>query len=224
MKRLIPFVLILFMFSCRNEKDFNKITEGIIEYDIHYKCDSSSMVPIQFLPKTMVLQFNHDHASYKIEDIMGIFCITNITNLTRRTHTSTIKIFDKKYKYEGQRGEVPVFFKPESIYAVQMMNDTVTLAGVECSRSLITDIKERRKFEVDYSDEFVVKHPNINTPYSDIDGILMKFEIDLGKMRLELTAKKITPTSVNNSAFDVSDEFKNINEEKMRDIIATMLQ
>lgn len=224
MKRLIPFALILFIFSCRNEKDFNKITEGIIEYDIHYSCDSSSMVPVQFLPRTMVLQFNQNHASYKIEDIMGIFCITNITNLSRRTHISTIKIFDKKYKYEGSRGEVPVFFKPESLYAVEMINDTITLAGVECTRSMVTDIKERRKFEVDYSDEFVIKHPNINTPYADIDGILMKFEIDLGKMRLELTAKKITPTSVNNASFDVSDEYKDINEEKMRDIIATMLQ
>lgn len=224
MKRLIPFVLILFLYSCKNEKDFNKITEGIIEYEIHYSCDSASMVPVQFLPKTMVMRFNQNHASYRIEDMMGIFCITNITNLSRRTHISTIKIFDKKYKYEGKKGEVPVFFKQDALYAVEQLNDTVTVAGVACNKSIVTDIKERRKFEVDYSNEFVIKHPNINTPYSDIDGILMKFEIDLGKMRLGLTAKKIIPSSVNNSSFNVSDEYKEINQEKMRDIIATMLQ
>lgn len=224
MSRLVPLVLIMVTFSCKNDADIQKINEGIIEYDIAYSSDSISSVPMQFLPKTMILQFNQNHASYKIEDMMGVFCITNITNLSGRTHVSTIKIFNKKYKYEGKREEVPVFFPPESLYSVSSSDDTLTIAGIQCNKSIITDVKARRKFEVAYSNDFFIKHPNTNTPYSDIEGVLMKFEIDLGKMRLTMTARKIIPGSVNNKTFRVNEEYKNISQEKMREIITTMLR
>ncbi len=224
MIRLIPFALLFFIVSCENENSLDKIKEGIIEYDITYSSDSTSSVPVQFLPKTMIMRFNQNYASYKIEDMMGVFCITNTTNISRRTHVSTIKLFNNKYKYEGKKTEVPVFFKPESVFIISQTTDTITLAGVHCNKSIITDLKGRRKFDVAYSDEFFIKHPNINTPYSEINGILMKFEIDLGKMRLTLSAKKIIPAVISNKLFHISDEYKPINEEKMRDIIATMLR
>jgi hypothetical protein len=156
--------------------------------------------------------------------MMGVFCITNTTNISKHTHVSTIKIFNNKYRYEGKREEVPVFFRPESVFIVKNTEDTITLAGIECSKSVITDLKARRKFDIAYSKDFFIKNTNINTPYSDIQGILMKFEIDLGKTRLTLTAKKITPSRVNNQIFRIPDEYKMINEEKMREIIATMLR
>jgi hypothetical protein len=190
MIKLLPFALILVFISCKNEKDLNKIYEGIIEYDITYSSDSETTVPVQFLPKKMIMHFNQHYASYRIEDMMGVFCITNTTNISKHTHVSTIKIFNNKYRYEGKREEVPVFFRPESVFLVREIEDTVTLAGVECNKSIITDLKARRKFDVAYSRDFFIKNPNINTPYSDIQGILMKFEIDLGKTRLTLTAKK----------------------------------
>lgn len=224
MTKLIPFVLILVFWSCKSDKDLTKIYEGIIEYDITYSSDSITSVPVQFLPKKMLLQFNQHYASYKIEDMMGVFCITNTTNVSRRTHISTIKIFNKKYKYVGKKGEVPVFFRPESVFLIKETEDTVTLAGIKCQKSAVTDLKARRKFDVAYSEDFFIKEPNINTPYSDINGILMKFEIDLGRMRLTLTAKKIVPSQIKNQVFRIGDDYKLINEEKMREIIATMLR
>lgn len=224
MIKLIPVFLIFVLLSCKNEKDLDKIYEGIIEYDITYSSDSATTIPIHFLPKKMILLFNEHYASYKIEDMMGVFCITNITNVSRRTHVSTIKIFNKKYKYTGKKGEVPVFFKPESVFLIKESEDTVTFAGVLCKKSRVTDLKSRRKFDVAYSEDFFIKNPNINTPYSEINGILMKFEIDLGRMRLTLTAKKIIPSKVSNQDFRISDDFKAINEEKMREIIDTMIR
>jgi hypothetical protein len=214
----------LFVLSCKNKNDFNKISEGAIEYDISYSSDSSSSVPLQFLPKTMVLSFNEQYASYKIEDMMGVFCITNITNLEKRTHLSTIKIFNKKFKYQGNKQEVPVFFQPGANFAITPLKDTVVLAGVKCNKCRVTNMQQRRNFDVLFSNDFYIKHPNINTPYTDIDGVLMCFEIDLGKMRLTLTAKKVIPSSVNDKTFTVDDEYKSISQEQMREIIATMLR
>lgn len=224
MIRLILFALILFVFSCQNEKNLTKFYEGIIEYDIAYSCDSANSLPVQFLPKKMILQFNRNYTSYKIEDMWGVFCITNTTDISRHTHVSTIKLFNNKYKYESNKEEVPVFFRPETIFSVKKTADTLTLAGMPCCKSVIVDLKERRKFDVAYSTEIIIKHPNINTPYRDIKGILMKFEIDLGKMRLSLTAKKITPARISNKVFQYTDDYKTITHEKMRDIIATMLR
>lgn len=224
MSRLILIVLIIFVYSCKSDKDLRKITEGTIVYDISYHSDIASSVPVQFLPKTMVLSFNKEFASYKIEDMMGVFCITNTTDLSERTHISTIKIFNKKYKYEGTDNEVPVFFQPQTTYAIENKEDSVSLAGISCNKSIVTNIKEHRNFEVLHSDLFFIKNPNINTPYSEIDGVLMKFEIDLDKMRLTLTAKKIIPSAINNKEFKITNDYKPISQEKMRSIIATMLK
>lgn len=224
MRNFVSFAILLLLFSCKTDRDFNKISEGTIEYDITYFSDSASSVPEQFLPKTMLLQFNQNYASYKIEDIMGIFCITNITNLTKRNHVSTIKLFNNKYKYIGKKQELPVFFQPKSLFVVQETDDTVTLAGLLCQKSIVTDVNGRRKFDIAYSDKFIIKHPNINTPYSDINGMLMKFEIDLGNMRLTLKAKKVTRGPVKNKTFRIDEEYKNISESKMREIIATMIR
>lgn len=224
MTRLNLLVLIFVVVSCKNENDPAKIYEGIIEYDIAYSNDSSSSLPIRLLPKKMILQFNRHYASYKIEDMMGIFCITNITDLSSHTHVSTVKMFNSKYRYESGSDEMPVFFKPQSIYYSKETEDTTTLAGVCCYKSVITDIKERRNFVVAYSNNFLIKQPNVNTPYRDINGVLMKFEIDLGKMKLHLTAKKIIPSKINDKIFKIHDDYKAIPQKKMREIIATMIR
>jgi hypothetical protein len=224
MIRLILLAQVLVFISCKDNKEHYKINEGIIEYDIAYSSDSGNAIPIQFLPKKMILRFNQDYASYKIEDMMGIFIITYVTNLTKHTHVSTIKLLNNKYKYESSNDEVPVFFRPESIFMIKETDDTATFAGISCFKSIITDIKERRKFEIAYSNDFIIKHPNINTPYRDIEGVLMKFEIDLGKMRLNLTARKVIRTKINNKVFRIDKDYKAITHERMREIIATMLR
>lgn len=222
MNKLIPFALFFVVLSCKN-KDVTKISEGIIEYDITYFSDSAYKIPEQFLPKTMIFQFNQNYASYKI-DLMGMFCITNITNLSKRTHTSVIKLFNNKYKYAGSKNENPVFFKPGTSFLIKETDDTLAMAGLPCRKTIITDLKCRRKFDVVYTDKFRIETPNINTPYSEIDGILMKFEIDLGTMRMTLKAKKVTPGPVKNSEFKVADDYMNISQTKMREIIGKMLQ
>jgi hypothetical protein len=171
----------------------------------------------------MIFQFNKNYAAYKI-DLMGMFCISNVTNLSKRTHTATIKLFNNKYKYAGGKNENPVFFRPESTFLIKETTDTSTIAGLPCHKTVITDLKGRRKFDVMYTDKFLIETPNTNTPYNEIKGILMKFEIDLGSMRLTLKAKKIIPCPVKNSEFKIADDYMNISQSKMRDIIGKMLQ
>lgn len=222
MTRVILFTFILIFTACKNERDLNKIDEGIIEYNISYSGDSIGL-PV-LLPKKMTLLFNQNYASYKIEDMMGVFSITNTTDMSRHTHFSTIKFFNNKYRYEGRKDEVPVFFNPETVFQIKDTQDTTMMAGIPCVKSLITDLKEKRTFEAAYTDEFSIKHLNFNTPYKNIRGILMKFEIDLGKMRLELKAHRIIPGRISNKMFMVDDDYRLITRKKMQEIIATMLR
>jgi hypothetical protein len=223
MTRVILFTFVLIFTACQNERDLNKIYEGIIEYDIAYSSDSSDL-PMQFLPRKMILLFNKNYASYKIEDMMGVFSITNTTDMLRHTHVSTVKFFNNKYRYDGKKEETPVFFNPESVFQIKDTQDTTIMAGVPCLRSWITDTREKRTFQVAYSDEFSIKHPNFNTPYKNIRGILMKFEIDLGRMRLELTAHRVIPGRINSKMFLDTNEYRPITRDKMQEIIASMLR
>lgn len=223
MNKLIVLLFAVVMFSCHKGEKASKIAEGIIEYSISYSSDSVSSVPLQFLPKKMILQFNKDFASYQI-NLMDVFCITNITNLNKKTHTATFKMFNSKFRYEGRKGEYPIFFAPNTQFAILTQQDTLSLAGRNCYKAIVSDVNKLRNFQVYYTNDFEVSHPNTNTPYSDIPGVLMNFEIDLGRLRLTVIAKKVIVTPVDASVFQIDESYKPINQDKMRKIIDDLVR
>jgi hypothetical protein len=209
--------------SCTSPKLQHKIDHGIVTYDISYKNNSGRSFPIQLLPKTLEMKFNQHFTSYSIEDRVGLFSICNITNLKTRGHSTLIKVFDKKFIFQGTSKEPPVFFKKNLSFDVAFLPDTCSLAGLLCYKANVTNKETSQTFPVLYSKNVGLKNPNYNTPYEKIDGLLLQFGLQLKNLDMNLIAKKIDAKEIKDDEFIVPAGYKYINKAQMEEIINTLL-
>lgn len=219
----LSFAILFTGISCSHQGFKEKINEGVIIYDITYKNNSGQSFPIQLLPKTLEMKFNENYVAYTIEDRVGLFSISNITDLNNRRHRTLIKVFDKRYVYQGDTKEPPVFFKSNAPFDVEYSSDTCRLAGILCKKAFLTDASTSQIFVVLYSSESGIRNPNYNTPYGKINGLLMQFGIQMKNLDMRLTAKKFNEKDVSDDEFIIPEEYKHINKEQMEEIINTLL-
>lgn len=220
-------VLALFIISlfteCRSSTEKNQMSEGVIEYDIHYVNNSGRNFPIQLLPKVMYFTFNRNFAEYSIEDRVGLFAIKIITDLKSHQHLTLIKVFDKKCVYKDNGKETPVFFKPDIHYKfTKTTPDTLRIGGMLCYKTILTDPETSLSVPVAYT-LADIKNPNYNTPYEAVNGILMEFNLQMKSLDMKLEAKKIEHKVIDDKEFEVPGSYKAISRTRMEEIITTLL-
>jgi hypothetical protein len=218
------FASLLFILTnrCSVKELDHKIHQGTITYDISYTNNSGRSFPVQLLPKTLEMKFNSHFSSYTIEDRVGLFSISNVTDLKKTGHYTLIKVFDKKYIYKGGPKETPVFFKTGLPYQIKFLPDTLRLAGMLCKKAMVSDAGSF-KFDIFYTTFIDVPSSNMNTPYEKVDGVLLMFQIRMKNLDMKLTAKKISPKEIKDSEFLEPEGYKLISKTQMEEIINTLL-
>jgi hypothetical protein len=199
------------------------LDQGTITFDINYINNSGKNFPIQLLPKTIEMKFNQNYASYTIEDRVGLFSISNILNLNNHKSQTLIKVFDKKYVYNGQKDETPIFFKNSEPYDIIFLTDTYRIAGVLCKKARFTDKESLKTYDILYTSNIRVRDPNANTPYVKVKGLLLQFGIQMKNLDMNLTANKIVSKEIKDQEFLVPDAYKSISKNHMEEIINTLL-
>jgi hypothetical protein len=209
--------------GCSDSSVSEKINQGSITFDIVYTNNSGRSFPMQLLPKTIEMKFNNNFASYTIEDRVGLFSISNVLDLKHHKSATLIKVFDKKYVYQGGKHESPIFFRNNEPYDVQFQKDTQRVAGVLCQRATITDKETAKSYDILYSSNIRIRDLNTNTPYAKIEGLLMQFGIQMKNLDMKLTAKKINQKNVTDLEFQTPGDYKGISKDQMEEIINTLL-
>jgi hypothetical protein len=217
------FLFFILMNGCHKPEIKDKISQGVITFDISYTSDSGRNFPVQLLPKNMEMKFNKNYTSFTIEDRVGLFSISNITNLKKRHHVTLIKVFDKKYVFKGDTNEAPIFFRNNVPYEVKLFADTARLVGILCQKASVTDVSTRKSFDVFYTSNIDLQNPNANTPYQNIHGLLLQFGIQMKNLKMKLTAKKINQKEIDNDEFIIPTGYKRISKNQMEEIINTLL-
>jgi hypothetical protein len=224
-KVITGIILLLSLVSCNKIADPNKISQGIIEYDIQYDKDLQRQVPTFLMPKKMTMKFNRQYSMNQIEGFMGLFSLTNISNSKGNKHTTLLKIFEKKYSYVGSRKDKPSWFDQMDDLEIIATGEKKTIAGIECQgASIKLQGEEMVLFDVYYSNEFNIREPNFANPYHDIEGVLLEFVLYVSGIRMHLVAKSVKNTEVGNDHFTVSPDHQAISKAKMEEFIAALLK
>jgi len=227
LKHLLFIVIILlpFLASC----DRNKIpSEGtveakIIEYKVEYLKDKVGGIPTSVLPGKMTLIFADHFALNKIEGFFGQFSLSYIANLKTRKVISLLKIFDRKYYYAGEAGEIPSGIDPMYKINIEKTGNKKEIAGF-ISEEIRIQTPEGKDFMI-YSTNFDgIKNPNITTPYHKIEDVLLEFYTSLSNMEMKLSASRIYSMNVEWSIFHVPDDYKEITQEAMEKTIGELFR
>lgn len=221
---LLLFLLINILFSCNNLRHPSDITSGTITYDITYLQNNLENIETNLLPKTMTLKFNKKYSLTKIDGFMGLLSIALISDFQKSKDITMVKFFDNKYVHYCDKNEISSLFKHMNVHHIEPKSDTSMIyEGYEVKTAKVLE-EGVEPYTIYYTDKIGVSNPNRNNPFSDVDGVLLKFQLQLLQLRMNLTARKIDPEQIPDEEFEVPDEYKSISQESMVLILNKMLE
>jgi len=218
-------ILMLVLSACRHTNYSSDLTEGVIEYKITYLESSLSTVSPALLPKKMIQKFKQNKSSNSIEGFMGMFALTNISDSRKHTNTTLLKVMDNRFRFSGSPGESGCCFEPFDGMNIQYIDSQRVIAGYHCTKALATFPGiNKDTIELWFTHEIGVGHPNITNPFSEIDGVLMQFNLNLKKLRMRFTAEQVKKENISWSDFDIPESFRPVSRQKMEKIISALME
>ena len=77
-------------------------------------------------------------------------------------------------------------------------------------------------FEIIYTNDLGIVAPNANTPFTDIEGLMLKFKIKVGKYLMTLDAANISKEKVKLNEFVIPTEYEEVNKETIYNVLELM--
>lgn len=220
-KFLLFLTLIIFLIQgCLEEDRGTKLAEGLISYDIEYMDDSIDRVMVRFLPKKMIVKFKNNNTVNKIESVSGIVSFTHIQNFKDKSNITLVKLMNRKYQYVEELDEPSLFFNTLPGIKIKETEETKEIAGYKCKKAIISCKNDSFKpFYVYYTNDIKINSPNKHTPFKDMDGVLMEFQIELYDINMRLTATQVISKKIPSKEFEVPTGYEPINKRTMQEII-----
>lgn len=221
---LTVFTTILFV-GCKN-LILKDLSEGYIEYSIEYDQDEPVSYGNKLRPSLMVVKFRDNNTVNKIESLSGAFSFAFIQDVEAHKTYTLIKLFNKKLVYEEliREGSYPFAYEEMPKFTIQHTDDTEEFLGVNCKKAIATFTDTLwYPFEILYTQDLSIENPNFNTPFEEIDGVMLKFSVIFFNQKMKIVANRIKAAKISEDEFKVPAYYENIDQETVKDVI-TLLQ
>ncbi|MFT4660597.1 MAG: hypothetical protein ACI8XB_000865 [Patiriisocius sp.] len=196
-------LLLLFaiIYGCQNASNIilrNKISEAVIDYDITFPYIEADGLTASFLPNKMTMHLKGNQYSTKIKTYGGIFKSANIVDTKERQFTQMLKIFKKKVTCDYNTTDMRNFIDEFPNFTLIPSTETKEVVGIMCKKAtgVFHDISTP-DITIYYTNKFKIKDPNWCNPFSEIDGVMLAYEIEQFDTRARITAANVTVESVN---------------------------
>ena len=224
MRKLVFVCAAILLITACVSSDSSDQLQGIIEYDVTYLSNQSS-IPTNVLPKKITLKFKQNKSITTIEGFMNMFSLSNISDFRKQTNTMILKVLDSKFVHYGEKHEPPFFFDNLGELNIVLTNETKIIAGLNCKKALVQPKnKEINAFDIYFTEDIKLNKPNKSTPFNSIDGVLVQFNIKLNNVEMQLCASKYKKEYFSSDVFDVPDACKKVSREKIAKILSKLLE
>lgn len=227
MKKLpvtFAFLVSIFSWSCRNNDASSGIKSGRIDYQITYLNDDLDKKTLNVLPSKMKLSFNERQASNNIEGFMGMYRLNAFTDFQTRKCSTMLKVFDKHYWFRGSRDELMCCFDSMEDMEITDTDETKIIAGFECRKAIVNLPTKNESFEIYYTNQINLRHPNVTNPYRKVKGVLMEFELRLMHLNMRFAAESFHELDTTSLEPRTNREGKQVSRSQMTEILNMLIQ
>ena len=216
-KRIIVAFIAILLVSC-SESPFKKnIDKGIIEYTISYPQIEEGSYLLDLMPKKMETIFAKGNFRSDIVAGMGLFKTSIIYEKDKKELVHSVKMLNKKYASTLNIDELKAFNPKFQEVKVTSTEDTKEIAGLVCKGVIIEVLGDSSwTFEAYYTDEIGIKNPNQHTPFKEIDGVLMEYEILSYDTHMKFTANAVSKVDVKHEDIVLEEGYSMVNPEKLK--------
>jgi hypothetical protein len=216
MKNFVLLICLLAgVLGCSEKEHEGIYKQGRIDYKITYLNAENGSFDPSLLPKKMVLEFNEKFCTNTIDGFMGFFRLGNFTYFGKKKSTTFLKVLDKNYVFYGERQELMCCF--DTFEDMTIVTDTTTkyIAGLKSYRAKATIPSTGDVFEIFYTNDINLDHPNITNPYLDLDGVLTDFVLFMGPYKMRFEAQKFDPSVMPKEMGSVPKDASTVTRDEM---------
>jgi len=217
----VPFIaglalLVCTLLSCDNTLFEREISEGVIEYKVSFPFYDQESIMAGMLPDKATLEFKEDRFVSQVSSGIA-FRTTLIGNNTERTIDQVLQLLSKRFYTSMTERDVMAFNSSMPEMTLIYTNETDTVAGYKCKKAIaiFNDIS-RPEIELYYTDDIGLKDPNWHTPYAEIPGVLLRYEMEQYNMRMRLEAISVEKIIIPEERFKIQENFEEVAPERMQ--------
>ena len=188
---------LIFLYNC-SELAFKKgIDKGIIEYSISYPKIEAGSYLLDLMPKKMETTFSKGNFRSDIVAGMGLFKTSIIFEKDKSVLIHSIKMLNKKYASTLNVEELKSFNPDFQEVEITPIDETIDIAGFKCKGVSVKVLGDSSwTYNAYYTDDIKIANPNRHTPFKDIKGVLMQYEILSYDTHMKFTATKVSQVEV----------------------------
>jgi len=210
-------VTLLFCGCNNNEKGL--LTEGVINYEVTLINKDYYMA--YAAPSAMTFEFKDSKCRGVINaGPGGIVTTTFISDPEKKIFSQLFQMGNKKFVHAFDDGEMQKENEGFPLHSVKRTDETKVIAGYKCKK-VVYDFKDESipDFDVYYTNDLAVKSPNWASPFKEVDGILMEYQVNKYGLILRFTATALNHVKVESSDFEVPNDHKVVTSEYLESLI-----
>jgi len=199
---------------------YKDVSEGVIEFDITYPNNEAGEIMAAFLPDEMILKFKDNKTAGTFAAGMGVFKATMISDPQTKTVWQLFKVLKEKYVHEFDSTQITSIFTDLTESKITFVDETKEIAGYTCKKAIVTfkdNIKE--EFSVYYTNDIDIKNSNWFTPFHEIDGVLLEYQVRKYNYEMRLIAKEVKSEEVEDAAFEIPEGYLDVGANEMERIL-----
>lgn len=210
-------VLLLITFTISGCRYFttNNVSEGVIEYEISYPGAEKDNFMAGLLPSEMKLSFKNNNTAAELNAGMGMFSTCYVTNTDKKELIHLLKVMNKKFAVVRNKKDVEEFIKSHPKMTFEFSKETKIVAGYKCKKAIVTIPDKKKVITVWYTNDIGIKNSNWTTPYREIDGVLMEYEVEQYNIAMKFTAKHVSDIAVEDTLFSLPGDYQKISKKEM---------
>jgi len=217
---IIAVIFAMTGYSCK-KKGVKHLDQGEIHYNIEYSGNLG--LPREVLPKSLIVSFKKDNILFEIAGL-GNSGIANLNNPEKGIFDTYFTFFTRKYYYPAESAELNPGLEAMEGMILKKTSKTSVICGFNCKNFEATfPSDENRVFNIWYTNEILVENPNISSPFSQIDGILMDFIFLIGPTELHFTAENVYKMDIPDITFERKSDFVRVSRDDLNTFINKMI-
>jgi hypothetical protein len=215
---------ILLLSGCSHSLLNGGIREGVIEYAMSFPDLDPNGLMAGMLPDKTVLSFNREQQSVDLSAGMGVFKTSMVVNTPKREMHYHMSVMGKSLMAVLRPRDLQSFNQMAPSIAVIQTNAVDTIAGFPCKQAyVIYEGIDHPEAEVWYTDAIPMDDPNWYSPYNEIPGVLMRYELVQHNVRLRLEATSVKACTVDPTLFADRPEHQVVSPKVLNEQLGEVL-
>lgn len=213
---LLLLAIIISVNGCTTYFDSGKVSEGIVEFEVSYPELDPSSVLADLLPTKMVMKFKDDKFATDLSAGFGMFKMSIVNDGDEKEFSQLVKLINEKFivSYDEAGGLNSLGNLP--IARIEETGKTKMIAEFECKEAMVhLEGDSSLPFTIYYTDEIKLANSNWFNIFSEIDGVLLEYQIERYNLCTRFKATKVIQQEIEDEVFDISEEYESITEEEM---------